>query len=148
MINYATISSALQAQLLADATVAGLLKVARIERGGFMNVDADNTPWVGVYRGGISYAPRTLGSDQNWEATPNIRVIAQTSDLKSGERCEDSLEALVKAINDAILTDTTIGGTVDIVTGFDVEYSYREDERTSVHFQQAIITIGMEVATQ
>ena len=147
MINYAAITAALAAQLLASSGVSALLKVQTIERGGFVNVDADQCPWVGVYRGAVKFEPRTLGSINNWEAFPTIRILAQAASYQSGSDCEDRLEALVKACHEAVLSDTTIGGTVDMVTGFTVDYSYREDERETVHYQQAMITLQIEVRT-
>lgn len=147
MINYSTITTALAAQLKADATVSQTIKEKYIERGGPVNEKPDRAPWIGVYRSKITHDPRTLGRVTNWESKGSIRICVQAVDMTSGKECEDRLELLVKAVIDAILADTTIGGTVDIVTKFSIDYRYLEAERRTLYFQMAVITMDFEVAT-
>jgi len=148
MINTSKIAEALKIQLNNDIAVKEFLKNGNVTRGEIINNDPNQTPWVGIYRGKVKYAPRTLGSMNNWEASPSIRIIVQATDLRSAEECETALEGYVKILLDAVAKDTTIGGTVDIVTDFDVEPGYMETERSTVHFQGAIITLNLEVATE
>ena len=147
MINIADITTALQAQLTADVTVSEFL-ASPIVRGGLINNDAGMTPWIGIYRGAVNYEPRTLGRGlSTYEAYPSVRIIVQETSMDSGEDCENLLEGRVKSVLDAVLADPTIGGTVDMVTGFGVEYGYVETDRETLYFQSAIITISLEVAT-
>jgi len=144
MMDYGDISKAIQDQLVGNSTFKAILRNQSVSRGEFLNSESRFTPWAGVYRGKIKFEPMTLGSVQNWEFKGEVRVLLQVSNKESGEKCEDTLEDFVKAAHDAILSDTTIGGTVDIVTGFEVEYSYKEDERSGLHFQLATITYRFE----
>lgn len=145
-INLKTIVAATQAQLQADATIAGWL-ATNVERGTVVNEDPNRTPWVGVYRGGQDYSPRTLGSVNNWEVSPSVKIVLQTTSLSDDFEVSDNMEQYVQDIIDAIMTDYTIGGTVDMINGFNVEYGYVNDDRTKMFFQNAIITVNMEVAT-
>jgi hypothetical protein len=145
VINYSTITTALAAQLLADSSVYAVLSEKYIERGGPINENAGRAPWLGVYRSAITHDPRTLGSTQNWESTGVIRVCAQAVSMHSASNCEDSLESLVRLVINAITADTTIGGTVDMVKRFAVDYRYLESDRKSMFFQMAIIAVTFEV---
>ena len=148
MIDLSIITKALQDQLNSNIGVIEFLRNSTVIRGEFINDDPNQTPWAGIYRGKVTYEPRTLGSMNNWEAKPTVRIIIQASDLRSAEDCETALEGYVKTVMDAIIEDTTIGGTVDIITGFDVEVGYIETDRSNMHFQGASITLHLEVATQ
>ncbi len=147
MINYSTITTALAAQLKADASISETIKEKYIERGGTINEKPDRAPWIGIYRSKLNHDPRTLGSMNNWESTGQIRIAVQQVDMKSGMDCEDRLEALVQDVLNAIIADTTIGGTVDMVNKFAIDYRYLESDRKTLYFQMAIITMDFEVAT-
>jgi len=147
MINLSIITKALQDQLNSNVDVKEFLNGKEVIRGEVINMDVNETPWVGVYRGNVKYEPRTLGSMNNWEASPSIRVIVQASHLSSAEQCEIDLEGYVQKILDAVIDDTTIGGTVDMINSYDVEVGYIETDRSTVHFQGASITFNMEVST-
>jgi hypothetical protein len=148
VINYSTITTALAAQIYADATIQKKLRENYIERGGIINEVASRAPWIGVYRSSIKHTPRTLGlGAQNWESQGAIRICIQHVDMKSGSACEDSLESLVQLVVAAIINDSTIGGTVDFVKDYSVDYRYLESDRKSLYFQMAILTITFEVRT-
>lgn len=144
MINFATITRALAVQLESTQSVRDILK-SDIVRGGYINVNPSLCPWLGVYRRKIDYSPRTLGPVESWDATPQINVIIQAVSYKSGDDCEDLLESYIEKIVDAIWADPTIGNTVDMITGFSVEYGYNETDLDSLYFQSAIITLDLEV---
>lgn len=148
MIDYSDITSALCTQLLNNRLVSELLREKYIERAGPINEDPGRCGWIGVYRGKVDYKPRTLGSVNNWEAYPSIRVICQMASMDSGKDCEDRLEGFVKLVINAILADVTINNTVDMVNNFSVDYRYLEPERKKLYFQSAIITFNFEVKTQ
>lgn len=148
MINFNNITKALESILNNNIDVLEFMNKRKVVVGEVINYDINVTPWIGIYRGEVKYEPRTLGSTNNWEGYPSIRVIVQAVDLESAYNCEEKLEGYVKKIIDAVLDDTTLGGTVDMVTDFKVEQGYIETENASTHFQGASITINMEVATQ
>lgn len=146
-INMATIAKALQTQLQNTANVVSFLR-SPVIRGEYINEDPNLTPWMGVYRGIIRYVPRTLGiSAKNWEASPEIKIVVQNTNLSSAEECEDELEAYVSETIDAVFNDRTIGGTVAMVNEVNVEYLYNETDRESMYFQTAIITLKLEVSS-
>lgn len=146
MINLSTITKALHTQLSNSIPVANLF--SSIALGEVINSDPSRAPWMGIYRGKTTYEPRTLGSMNNWEAFPSLIIIIQAVDLRSAEECEKTLEGYVKTVMDAIIKDTTIEGTVDIITGFEIEPGYIETERSTMHFQATNIILNLEVATQ
>lgn len=148
MIDVSDIVKAFTDMLNSNADFISELYTGEVYRGDYVNMDPDRTPWAGVYKGTVSFEPRTLGSINNWEAKPNIRLIIQTTDLASAEKCEDALNALIKKAVDVVNDDMTLKNTVDMVVGFNVEYGYIETELDTLHFQSAIVTFETEVATQ
>ena len=117
MINAATITKAMQTLL-----IAALPSTYKVERGVYVNMDADYVPWVGVYRGSLVYDPATLGNaSSSWRAEFTIKLIIQASNAnESAENTEDDLETYLKAVLDAVMADKTIGGTVAMVQGVNV----------------------------
>lgn len=146
MIDLSKITKALHSQLSNNIAVRNIF--SGIVLGEVINSDPSRTPWIGIYRGKTTYEPRTLGSMNNWEAFPTAIIIMQATDLRSAEKCEEVLEGYVKIVMDAVIEDTTIGGTVDIITGFEIEPGYIETERSMMHFQATNIILNLEVATQ
>lgn len=142
-MNYSDITKAIQALLESDPGVQGFLN-RPIERESVVNFDPNQTPWIGVYKGAVNYSPRTIGYN-SFEAEVLPRIIVQAASLRDGDDCSTRLDEYVQLVLDAIRADRTLGGTVDMITGYNVEYGYTETERTSVAFQSAIITITAEV---
>jgi len=137
VLNVATITAALHAQL-----VAALGSTYQVERAEYINDDPSRCPWVGVYRGGLQLDPQTLGRGSNrWRAQVDLKVVVQAESIDDGAQAEDNLQAYEKAVLAAIDADTTIGGTVQSVIAYSIDYDYVRDERSSVYFQAAIITV-------
>ncbi len=146
MINFSEITRALVTQLENYEDVINLSPV--IERGEYVNVDPDRTLWIGVYRSKANYTPRTLGrSISSFQNVSSIEILVQESSMLSGADCEDRLEDAVRRVLDGVLSDMTIGGTVDMVNDFEIEYLYNETVIESVYFQAAVITVSVEVVT-
>lgn len=146
MLNFSVITSALQATLEADAdlSAAGF----KIEVGDYVNTDPNRAPWLGIYRTSIQYDPRTCGrSDSSWQGIITLRLIIQATHMQSGAACEARLEGYIKNVLDAVWADETWQATVDMVTGLDVEYSYKEDEQQSIYFQWAMVTVKADART-
>lgn len=146
MLNFATITASLESTFESDAdlSASGFL----VERGDYVNMDPNRTPWLGIYRTDIDYTPRSLGRhSQSWEGTVTLKLLVQASHTQSGAACEDRLEGYIKNVLDAVWTDPTWTNVVDMVTAMKVEYSYKEDETASLYFQWAMITITAEVST-
>lgn len=142
MFKLSTVTSALATQLGNDSGVTSLLKINNIDLGTHLNMDADRAPWVGVFRNGLNYSPRSLGGQ--WQLSGKILVVCQAVDYKSGERCRNTLKTLVTAVITAIVSDETINDTVDIISNISVEYVFKQDERETLHFQSALINLDFE----
>lgn len=141
MFNFHEIMNAFTAQLNASIDVSNITEAVS---GEYVNEDVNEAPWLGVYRGKVSYEPRTLGY-KSFEATLVIKVIAQASSIDNAPDCEQALEDLVQKTINAITSDTSIAGTVDMLNSFEVDYGFIETERDSMYFQSAIISFELEV---
>ena len=140
-MNISTVTKALQEQIQNDPEVQSFLK-QDVLRDEYVNNDPNRTPWICVYKGKIDFEPVTIGYG-SFEATPSPRVMVQATSLKSGEDCSNKLDDYVDKILDAIKKDKTIGGTVDILLSYTIEYGYLETDRTTLAFQSAIITLNL-----
>lgn len=147
MINVSNVTQALKTILNDNVNIKEFLK-GEVVVGEFVNADPNQAPWIGIYRGDVRYEPRTLGrGSDEWQATLSLRILVQNTHLSSGEECEKGLEGYVKHVLDAVWSDPTISNTVDMVNGFNIEYTYSEIDRRSLHFQSAVITVELEVKT-
>ena len=140
-MNISIVTKALQEQLQNDPDIASFMKQS-VVRDEYINNDPNRTPLFGVYKGTIGFEPVTLGY-QSFEATPSLRIIVQATSLKSGEDCSNKLDDYVDKVVDAVKKDRTIGGTVDILLRYTIDYGYIETDRTSLAFQSAIITLNL-----
>lgn len=145
MININTVTAAVKTLLDGNGTVAAWLNKP-VVNGDFINELPGQTPWVGVYRGGVKHNPRTLGMQpNNWESTITLKIVLQDTSYVSAADCESLLELHTKDIITALVTDTTIGNTVDMINNFDISYGYIDTDRESLYYQTAIITFEAEV---
>jgi hypothetical protein len=95
-----------------------------IGRASELNEDVNNCPWIGVYRDNVRYEVRTLGYGSGMRTQRITLVVAvQESDPDSGDKCEDRLEALLVRVVGALLSDTTLGGTVAVIENLEVRYA-------------------------
>lgn len=139
------ITAALVKQLKDDPELIELQ--AEISRNRYINMNPENTPWIGIYKNSVPYDPRSLGRHStSFKASPDLRIIAQMGGLDE-IKVEDRLEELVQRILDAVWSDSTFDGQVDMVTGFDVQYSFEESKSVDQYFQWAIISVKLEVST-
>jgi len=146
MIDASVIVTALRKQLNSSATIVS--EGITVEQGEYVNFDPDRCPWVGCYKSKISYAPLSLGRHStSWDATVELKIVIQASHGNSGQECDARLSSYETLVLDAVWSNPTIGGNVDVIEGMVVEYSYNETESESLFFQQAIITLTTEVQT-
>ena len=146
MLNIYTITKALYDQIRKDDTVVSNgYKVSHSE---FINMDPDRTPWIGVYKGPIDYNPKTLGRhSQSWDAAISLVVIVQASHGDDSVECSRLLGEYEATVLDAIWSDATLDNNIDMITGFNIEYSYNNTKSESLYHQQSIITITAEAST-
>jgi hypothetical protein len=118
-IDVSAVTRALVAMLSADSR----LEQATIERSAELNEIPGRCPWIGVYRSGVEYPLRTLGMGSGWrQQRLNLMVFVQHADGTSGEECEDRLEGLIVDVIGVLLSDPTLGNTVDTLDEFSVTY--------------------------
>ena len=115
-----------------------------IERGEYVNKDAARTPWCGVYRTQVDYAPKVLGHhSRSWQALLTVKLVVQAHDA-TGAKAEDACEAAVQQVMAAVLSDLTVYTKVDMLKSINIEYSYDETESKTLDFQWAFITLIYE----
>lgn len=146
-VDVSRITAAVKDQLLRFPALEGVT-IARSEEQNLIN---GVTPFVGVYRLGVRYAQRVLGFGGGVrDQRVRMLVLIAESDMASGEACEEKLEALIQNVVAAILSDTTLGGTVNAIEDFDVSYeSY--SKASNLYTQTAalqFVAVGNTTATQ
>jgi hypothetical protein len=141
------ITKAVHEQLSACPSLADV----PVERSADRNMDPNACPWIGIYRLTVQYAQRVLGYGGGIrDQRTRLLLLIQASDQSSGEACEEALEALVKEVVGALLSDTTLRGTVGTIEEFDVDYAAYEREG-NVFMQTAalqFVAVGNTTASQ
>lgn len=146
-VDVSQVTGALLNQLQAYPALEGVT-IARSEEQSVVN---GITPMVGVYRLSVRYAQRVLGFGGGArDQRIRLLVLATESDHTSGEQCEVKLEALIQKIVGAILSDTTLGGQVNMIDEFEISYeSYAKV--SNLYTQTAalqFVAVGNTTATQ
>lgn len=132
---------ALQAMLKAFPPLLSIDSGIRVDLGEEVNVDPDKCPWIGLYSIKAVYPIRTLGMGSGFRSQrEGIAVVVQNVSRTSGKDCRKQLGALQKAVIDCILTDPSIGGTMDVVDDFQVSYATVANQGKFASFQSAVIT--------
>lgn len=113
----------------------------RVDVGEEVNVEAEKAPWIGIYSIKAVYPIRTLGMGNGFrQQREGIAVVVQNMSRTSGKECRKQLGALQKCVIDCILSDTSIGGSMDVVEDFQVSYASIATQAKQVSFQSAVIT--------
>lgn len=80
-------------------------------------------PWIGVYCVGHRLVARTLGMGAGVRSQEiTFWVVCKEASPNSGNECAEKLENLVQAAASAVLSDTSLGGTVDVVKDITITY--------------------------
>lgn len=140
MINFKDITQAIETLLNQNLTGYTITRNAR--RNSSPDIAAQNKGWIGIYRNAISYEPYGTGS-QKWMTKIAIDVEIQVANMESGEKTEDQLQDAEKEVLDLLTANKTIGGTVAMTNGYEINYEFNADEE--IYFHSAIITIRAEV---
>lgn len=119
-VNTTTITQAVVDALKNDARFSNI----PVTRGEDNELSPDNCPWIGVYRLSCDYPQRLLTGAAGFRGQ-QVRVLILVTDanLGSGEACEDSIEKHVTNILSVLMSDTTLGGAVQMLDGFAVDYT-------------------------
>ena len=143
MINVGTYTTALYNKLVA----AGL--TATIERGERINFDPGRCPWMGVYPGSVSSAPRTLGGGSSrWSSSMELQVVVQTCSFDNdGRSASDALETLIESMLQAIDNDLTLGVVGCRILSNSREYRYvmfDDDGQGTIFMPQAVVKLNID----
>lgn len=104
--------------------------------------------WVGLYVDTVDYEPRIVGAGaRQWRSKPVFRIIVQATDLYGPEQAHDKLEGFLQNVLDVVLENRTLGETMGTLNSMNVTYTFNEDDRESMHFIGALVTLGFEGTT-
>lgn len=135
-LNVATVTQAVVDLLQADTRLAAV----KVERSEDKNLSPDDCPWIGVYRLGVKYPQRTLTSAAGYrQQRVQLLLLVQHANATSGAACEDELEELLTTVLSALLSDTTLGGTVQFLDEFNVSYTSYMQATSGSFLQTAAI---------
>lgn len=105
-----------------------------------VNQNPDKAPWAGIYEIGGNFPSRTLGFGNGFRRQElSIAVVVQNVSRTSGSQCLKGLTAFRKAIVDCILSDTCLGGKMDVIDGFQVFLTSPVKQGSQATFQSAVI---------
>jgi hypothetical protein len=96
-------------------------------------------PWLGVYCVGVTYDIRTLGMGAGMRyQRMQFWIVCVEQSPNSGSECTQKLEALVQSANSAVLSDTSLGGTVQTIEEFRTDYPAWGKTAGGVYVQTAV----------
>ena len=122
----------------------------RIKRMGVVNTDPNlaMNGWVGLYADTVDYGPRTIGAgNRHWDVKPTFRIIVQAVDRADSSKAHEKLEDYIKKVLDVVLSDRTLGGHLSTLNSMNITYAFSDEDRDSLHFEGALITLSFEGRT-
>lgn len=130
---------ALEEILKADERLAHFI-VVRSEP---IDEQPEGAPVVGIYKARESYQAHTIAAGQNpWRVEGTPELILMTASLKSGGDADRRMEAAKLLLFTVLSENLTVGGTVNMLNGWDVEYEYGQEG--GVYFVGVTITLQVE----
>jgi hypothetical protein len=112
-----------------------------ITRNDRKNADPNRCPWIGIYRGSLVYEAHTIGG-RPWKASPSPQINIQVASTLSGDDAEDRLQEAEKEVIEALETDRTLGSTVSMILGYNINYEYSQTDE--IYYHGCTITIRTE----
>lgn len=138
MININDITAAIETLLKGNLT--GYKIQRNIRRNIDPNLAGDNNGWIGIYKNTINYEPATIGS-RPWKAAVKIDIEIQYASFGGDNTLvEKKLGEGEAGILAVLETDRTIGGTVAMITGYDIAYDINEAS-DEICYQAVTITV-------
>lgn len=139
--NVKDITAAIQT-LIEDNATGDYIIERNPEQNADQNKARQKSGWIGIYTGDDNYSPFTTGAVP-WKAVIAITVelqVASDSGVKSETRMEDGIQDILTVLNN----DRTIGGTVDYISGINVQRFVRPENKWNWWYS-AIIKLNLEV---
>lgn len=146
-VNIADIQSALGTMLAQWPDIQDRTALV-IEHGEKPPESESNCPWVGVYCISHKLVGRTIGAGagMRYQRATFWLVVKEVSP-NSGNECSAKLESLIQNLTSALLSDTSLGGTVDFMD--DITVNYPEwGKTTGVYLQTAVIQFTVQTTVQ
>jgi len=140
MMNCSVVTKALQTLLKAEEKLQGFA----VTRNEYDNADPALDKWVGIYKGKDIYTPQTVAVANNFKTRFSVKVNVQAYGVVHTTDIDEVLEQRIAFVMDAVNVTRRIGGTVDMVLGYEVDYEYSTDDDKTMPFQLAMITISAE----
>lgn len=138
MIDIGGITKAVKDLLTANLT--GYVIERNAERNADPNRASQDNGLINILRGSVRYSPYTTGA-VIWKTEVRIKVEVQYAHMDK-ESAEDGLQDAEKAVLDVLNAHRTLGGTVLMSMGYDINYEYNADEQ--IYHHASIITIIAE----
>ena len=109
------------------------------------DVNIASKGWIGIYRNRVNYEPYATGP--RYQTEVEIRIEIQVADIHTAENCEAKLEEIVEFVMNALTVNLKrpLEGTVQLLTGFDIDYDDNFAEKTSIFHQTATLILSCEV---
>lgn len=106
--------------------------------------------WIGLYVDHATLRPRTIGSGSgNWQFNPTFKIIVQASDQTNSKNAYAKLEALITKVVNVVLANPVLNGFVEgSVVAIDIDYQGHEDDKASLHFEGAVLSVGYQSASR
>jgi hypothetical protein len=116
---------------------------ANVELAEPINEDPSRCPWVGVYPVRCAFPARVSGYGSGFRyQEPEFYVVCQEDHASDGAACLASLGKLVKAVTGAILSDTSLRGTVLTLGEFDLEFGGYQKVNDAIMQTATIRVVG------
>jgi hypothetical protein len=148
MINFKNITQAAETLLIQNVGDDYVIERNAVRAADAFRVMRDGKKgWIGIYRGNLKYDAHTVGATP-WMVQVRFVLEIQVASVKSADDCEDKLCDAEKEIIDILETNRKggkIGGYVDNIIGYEIDYEMNEAEAT--YYQAALITVIAEVRT-
>lgn len=146
-VSVADVQSALGRQLAQWPDLIDMTGLT-IEHGEKPPDDQNRCPWIGVYCVEHELPMRTLGMGAGVRyQRMKFWLVCKEASPNSGNECAAKLEALIKSAASAVLSDCSLGGTVDIVETLTVNYP-EWGKQTGVYVQTAVIQFIAQTTVQ
>lgn len=139
-INIAELTESVRVMLDGDPNIG--LAGTVVERAEPIKEEPQENGWIGVYKAMVPHPARVLGVSAGQRMSkPTIVIMVRQWNAVSGASCEDLLEALVQFVLGAIMSDTTLGGKVEMLDSIDVRYESFKKNDDDVFMQDALIYV-------
>lgn len=115
-----------------------------VTRDTYINDNINYTPWMCFHRTKATVDPASigLGGSENWEVDLEFTIVVQSSNVGNElapQEVSDELDGYIESIINVLHNDITLQGVLELISSFEVSYSYNMTDEESMYFQNAEI---------